>query len=159
MRKNRLSRCVASLSCKRKAARPKTHENLPSGLQTWKPSCWTLSQPNVNLIPSGKKGIAYVVNCTKPWLSRVLNRSDVLEHNKCQPNPCKNGGSCTEINGGFECSCGAEYRGPTCEGNYHMHYSHHNGATVVYLNVSYLLTMTPSTIFTLIGIRRSHYMQ
>lgn len=33
----------------------------------------------------------------------------------CSPNPCKNGGSCTDLVGGYSCSCPAGYSGITCE--------------------------------------------
>ena len=34
---------------------------------------------------------------------------------KCKPNPCLNGGTCTHVSGGFECSCSFGYKGETCE--------------------------------------------
>lgn len=34
---------------------------------------------------------------------------------KCKPNPCMNGGSCTDLNGGFECACSFGYKGETCD--------------------------------------------
>ena len=34
---------------------------------------------------------------------------------KCKPNPCLNGGSCTDVKGGFECSCPYGYKGETCD--------------------------------------------
>lgn len=33
----------------------------------------------------------------------------------CHPNPCMNGGTCTENGGGYDCSCLAQYSGPNCE--------------------------------------------
>ena len=38
------------------------------------------------------------------------------EENKCHPNPCRNGGICTEANGGFICTCMEGYKGTNCEG-------------------------------------------
>lgn len=40
------------------------------------------------------------------------------EQNKCHPNPCRNGGTCTGINEGegFECTCREGYKGKNCEG-------------------------------------------
>ena len=35
--------------------------------------------------------------------------------NKCHPNPCRNYGSCTEVERDFECSCKQGYRGKRCE--------------------------------------------
>ena len=40
----------------------------------------------------------------------------VLEENKCHPSPCKNGGTCTETEEGFECSCKEGFKGKICEG-------------------------------------------
>lgn len=41
------------------------------------------------------------------------------EQNKCHPNPCRNGGTCTGINEaeGFECTCREGFKGKNCEGN------------------------------------------
>jgi probable HAF family extracellular repeat protein len=33
----------------------------------------------------------------------------------CDENPCKNGGSCVDQPGGYECDCPATWTGPTCE--------------------------------------------
>lgn len=33
----------------------------------------------------------------------------------CHPNPCMNGGSCTENGGGYDCSCTTQFSGPNCE--------------------------------------------
>lgn len=33
----------------------------------------------------------------------------------CHPNPCMNGGSCTENGGGYDCACVVQYSGPNCE--------------------------------------------
>ena len=37
-----------------------------------------------------------------------------VEINECSPNPCKNGGSCTDLVNGFSCSCVAGYNGDGC---------------------------------------------
>lgn len=34
----------------------------------------------------------------------------------CKTNPCQNGGSCTELDSGFQCSCLPGYRGKRCQG-------------------------------------------
>lgn len=36
----------------------------------------------------------------------------------CHPNPCMNGGSCTENAGGYDCACTTQYSGPNCESKY-----------------------------------------
>lgn len=41
----------------------------------------------------------------------------LAETNQCSPNPCKNGGTCTERSGKFECTCTIGFKGLTCEGN------------------------------------------
>ena len=38
----------------------------------------------------------------------------VVDINECSPNPCKNGGSCTDLVNGFTCSCVAGYNGGDC---------------------------------------------
>ena len=44
----------------------------------------------------------------------------IVDINECSPNPCKNGGSCTDLVNGFSCSCVAGYNGDVCSnGNYH----------------------------------------
>lgn len=40
----------------------------------------------------------------------------VSEPNKCHPNPCKNGGSCTELEFDYECTCPHGFHGKSCEG-------------------------------------------
>ncbi|XP_052796334.1 fibropellin-1-like [Mya arenaria] len=32
----------------------------------------------------------------------------------CSMSPCKNGGTCTSLPGGYECTCAAGYQGPKC---------------------------------------------
>ena len=38
----------------------------------------------------------------------------------CHPNPCMNGGSCTENGGGYDCSCTTQFSGPNCESKYSL---------------------------------------
>lgn len=42
-----------------------------------------------------------------------FHHSDELQ---CENEPCKNGGTCTELDNGFDCTCPKGYRGKTCEG-------------------------------------------
>lgn len=35
---------------------------------------------------------------------------------KCHPDPCKNGGTCTETDDGFTCTCAPNFFGERCEG-------------------------------------------
>jgi len=46
------------------------------------------------------------------WMYNNIN----LEMNRCQPNPCRNMGTCNEVNGDFECACSPEYMGRDCQG-------------------------------------------
>ena len=49
----------------------------------------------------------------------------ILHINECSPNPCKNGGSCTDLVNGFSCSCVAGYNGDDCSnGNDHNQHKH-----------------------------------
>ena len=43
--------------------------------------------------------------------------NDCEDINECDPNPCKNGGSCTDLINGFNCTCPG-YTGDTCECGY-----------------------------------------
>ena len=40
------------------------------------------------------------------------------EQVSCEPNPCKNFGTCTEIEKGFECTCKKGYTGKYCSSKY-----------------------------------------
>ena len=33
----------------------------------------------------------------------------------CSPNPCLNGGTCDEVDSGFECTCESGFTGDVCE--------------------------------------------
>ena len=52
-------------------------------------------------------------------LSMVLTNSLFLfifsDVNECQNNPCQNGGKCTNVNGGYSCSCVSGFEGKNCE--------------------------------------------
>ena len=39
-----------------------------------------------------------------------------LAASRCHPNPCENGGSCSDKDIGFECLCTSGYTGSKCEG-------------------------------------------
>ena len=37
-----------------------------------------------------------------------------LDTNKCDSQPCQNGGTCSEYSNGYRCSCAALYTGTNC---------------------------------------------
>ena len=39
-----------------------------------------------------------------------------VEESKCEPNPCQNGGTCTETHGTYQCDCSPGWSGLSCEG-------------------------------------------
>ena len=47
-----------------------------------------------------------------PACSKII--FSVVEINECSPNPCNNGGTCTDLVNGFSCSCVAGYNGDDC---------------------------------------------
>ena len=62
--------------------------------------CWRVRDFASNQISSQRLSIFFVFT----------------EENKCHPSPCKNGGTCTETEEGFECSCKEGFKGKICEG-------------------------------------------
>ena len=47
-----------------------------------------------------------------------MNRIDhqfTLDIDECSPNPCKNGGTCTDGLNSYSCSCQVGYEGDNCE--------------------------------------------
>ena len=41
----------------------------------------------------------------------------VCDANACDPNPCRNGGTCTQTGASFSCRCPSGQSGPTCDGD------------------------------------------
>jgi hypothetical protein len=39
----------------------------------------------------------------------------ILDVNECLRNPCQNGGSCRNTNGGYTCTCTSAFQGKNCE--------------------------------------------
>ena len=38
-----------------------------------------------------------------------------LDINECESNPCENGGTCTDMDYGYRCSCKSGFTGSECE--------------------------------------------
>ena len=38
-----------------------------------------------------------------------------LDINECESSPCENGGSCTDMEGGYSCACESGFTGSQCE--------------------------------------------
>ena len=47
------------------------------------------------------------------WI--VLFASSIAR-SQCEPNPCRNGGTCYDVGGSFECVCMTGFKGARCEG-------------------------------------------
>ena len=52
----------------------------------------------------------------------VLTTMDlrVVDINDCDPNPCVNGGTCTDLENGYSCECAPGYDGPNCNTGTYM---------------------------------------
>lgn len=44
-----------------------------------------------------------------------MSWSDWADGDQCDPNPCLHGGNCTDMVGGFHCSCPPPHYGLVCE--------------------------------------------
>ena len=62
--------------------------------------------------------------------SRISFAADI---NECTPNPCQNGGSCTDMVDGYVCSCAAGYTGTNCEEGQYSWYCGKNDNACIYL--------------------------
>ena len=45
----------------------------------------------------------------------VYNYNFILDGNECNPNPCRNGGTCIDLCASYRCYCGSSYTGTRCE--------------------------------------------
>uniref|UniRef100_A0A7N6A247 Uncharacterized protein n=1 Tax=Anabas testudineus TaxID=64144 RepID=A0A7N6A247_ANATE len=57
----------------------------------------------------------YFEDTKKTHLVFGIFLSTGTDGDQCQPNPCFHGGNCTDMVGGFHCSCSAPYFGSVCE--------------------------------------------
>ena len=39
----------------------------------------------------------------------------LLDINECESSPCENGGTCIDMEDGYECECQSGFTGPMCE--------------------------------------------
>ena len=46
----------------------------------------------------------------------------IIDTDDCTPNPCANGGQCTDNVNGYTCNCAAGYEGVNCETGELFHY-------------------------------------
>ncbi|XP_060085928.1 fibropellin-1-like [Ylistrum balloti] len=73
-------------------------------------------------IPSGHTKVAFVISLTGAVDTGAYVALDNIKIysgscDACKPNPCDNGGTCAEVNGGAFCTCASGYMGPTCSEN------------------------------------------
>ena len=54
---------------------------------------------------------AFTCACLEGWTGHLC-QTDV---NECDDNPCQNGGTCTNTNGNYTCTCTEFSRGRNCE--------------------------------------------
>ena len=55
------------------------------------------------------------------------NVSTAISHQSfCHPNPCYNGGTCSEAITGFSCECPSDYTGPFCKGKKDYAFRNHS---------------------------------
>jgi EGF-like domain len=48
-------------------------------------------------------------------LLTVLLMLSCAEVNECESSPCENGGTCTDVIGGYVCTCAPGYTGTNCD--------------------------------------------
>lgn len=69
----------------------------------------------------------------------------ISDKNECEPNPCRNNGTCIDGDADFSCECHGGWKGKTCS----LRHSHcdrgtcHNGGTCQDLGHSYLCRCPP----------------
>ena len=53
--------------------------------------------------------------CVAPQVCNLATGQCEADGDDCVPNPCRNGGTCTDRVASFSCACAAGFEGPTCE--------------------------------------------
>ena len=54
--------------------------------------------------------------CCCYYFCLLLTQIYFVVRSQCEPNPCKNGGTCYDVGQGYECTCAKGFRGESCEG-------------------------------------------
>ena len=54
-------------------------------------------------------------NLLKTILTVFFSLFLIPAHSSCEPTPCQNGGTCTVVSHGFECTCSPGFMGTHCE--------------------------------------------
>ena len=68
----------------------------------------------------GNLKVSLRLTVLKPWFftdppsTPLPQTTTTTAASACAPNPCLNGGHCSDINGGFECLCSAQFFHPLC---------------------------------------------
>ena len=60
---------------------------------------------------SHQRGVRAPLNCDKPSICCF----SLLDVDECQFNPCKHGGTCSNIPGSYNCKCVSGYKGKDCK--------------------------------------------
>ena len=101
------------------------YETLSFGKQNWQDieiSLWEADEPrneDDQITPEQKfsiaKGENYHKHCDDANCNIYLSFYTILISSDCSSNPCNNGGTCTEFEADYRCSCTTGYTGSQCQ--------------------------------------------